>query len=388
MEVRKLYYEDCHLSRFSARVTGCDPNREGWQITLDATAFYPEGGGQPCDLGTLGDAKVLDVRERDGNIIHLCDKPLAIGTSVTGCIDWERRFDFMQQHTGEHIVSGLIFAAYGFHNVGFHIGADTVTIDFDGILPPDALAEIEAKANRIVWENRALRCWVPEPEALASLSYRSKRALLWPVRIVEVPDCDRCACCGVHTAATGEVGLVKLLSCIRFRQGVRIEMVCGGRALELLSGVFEQNRQVSQAFSAKLLETGAAARRMNEQLAAEKYRASRLEKRVFDGIAAGYVSCGSTVHFEPDLTSAALRELADRIASRCDGAAAVFSGQDGSYSLCLVSKAGDVASMGQAAAKALNGRGGGKAGFFQGTVRGSRQEIEAYFRRMDWVVDK
>ena len=385
MEVEKLYYEDCHIVGFLAMVTGCAESKGGWQVTLDSTAFYPEGGGQPCDLGTLGDAKVLDVREREGQILHLCDKPLAVGQKVKGRIDWERRFDFMQQHTGEHIVSGLIFSAYGFRNVGFHMGADTVTIDFDGVIPAEALAEIEAQANRVVWENWEIECWYPKPEALEELPHRSKKALQWPVRIVEIPDVDRCACCGVHVAATGEVGLIKLLSCVRFRQGVRIEMVCGGRALKLLSQVYEQNRQVSQAFSAKMLETGAAARRMNEQLAAEKYRCAGLEKQIFNAIAAGYAGKGNVVHFEQGLTGTALRELADRIAQRCDGVAAALSGEDGTgYNLCLVSKCGDVSQTGQQIFKALDGRGGGKAGFFQGTVRATREQIQTYFRESGW----
>lgn len=388
MELRKLFYEDCHTVNFTAAVTGCIEGKGGWLVTLDATAFYPEGGGQPCDLGTLGDAKVLDVREREGQIVHLCDRPLSAGQTVEGRIDWERRFDFMQQHTGEHIISGLIFAAWGFHNVGFHIGADAVTIDFDGVISPDALAEIENQANRIVWENRPLRCWYPEPEVLAALNYRSKKTLPWPVRIVQVPECDRCACCGVHVAATGEVGLIKLLSCVRFRQGVRIEMVCGGRALNLLSQVFEQNRQVSQAFSTKILETGAAAKRMNEQLTAEKYRAAGLEKRIFDGIAQGFTGQGNVVHFAPGLSPGAVRELADRIAARCGGTAAVISGEDGAgYSICFISKTENVTPTGQAAAKALDGRGGGKAGSFQGTLRACQKDIEAYFRQGGWMLN-
>lgn len=388
MEVRKLYYEDCHTVSFTAAVISCTEVKGGWEIALEATAFYPEGGGQPCDLGTLENARVLDVREREGRIVHLCDSALPVGQRVTGRIDWERRFDFMQQHTGEHIVSGLIFAAFGFHNVGFHIGADAVTIDFDGVISPDALAEIENQANRIVWENRPLRCWYPEPEVLAALNYRSKKTLPWPVRIVQVPECDRCACCGVHVAATGEVGLIKLLSCVRFRQGVRIEMVCGGRALTLLSRVYEQNRQVSQAFSAKLLETGAAAKRMNEQLAAEKFRAAGLEMRIFDSIAAAYAGQGSVAHFEPGLTPGAVRELADRIAARCSGTAAVISGEDvAGYSICFISKTENVTPTGQAAAKALKGRGGGKAGSFQGTLRTCQKDIEAYFRQGGWMLN-
>ena len=381
METRKLYYEDCMRKTFTAVVTGCSQTEKGWLVTLDATAFYPEGGGQACDLGKLDDAAVLDVREKDGDVVHLCDRPLEVGKTVTGNIDWERRFDLMQQHTGEHILSGLIHAKYGYHNVGFHMGKETVEVDFDGPIPADELALLEQQANRAVWENHPVRCWYPSQEELPTVGYRSKRELPWPVRIVDVPGYDKCACCGVHVAYTGQVGIIKILSCVKFHQGIRLEMVCGKRALDYLSRVYEQNRQVSQAFSAKILETGDAARRVNEQLAAEKFRAAGLEKQVFRSIAAGYVGKGDVVHFEDNLSSASLRELADAIADTCGGMAAVFTPQDDTrYSMCLICKNGDTKELGTALSKALNGRGGGKPGSFQGSVNATRQQIEAFFQ--------
>ena len=381
MATRKLYYEDCMIREFTATVTGCEETDKGYLITLDATAFYPEGGGQACDLGTLGDANVLDVQEKGEEVVHLCDKPLAVGSSVTGKLDWERRFDLMQQHAGEHILSGLIHARFGYHNSGFHVGKEVMEVDFDGPISADALAELERDANRAVWEDIAVRCWTPSPEELSQVIYRTKRALPWPVRIVEFPGYDSCACCGIHVARTGQIGLIKILSCTKFHQGVRLEMVCGQRAYAYLCKVYEQNRQVSQAFSARILETGAAAKRMNDQLAAEKYRAAGLEKQVFSAIAAGYAGKGDVVHFAEGLTSSSLRELADAIANVCGGIAAVFSGSDESgYSLCLVCKAGDVRSLGSGLVSSLNGRGGGKPGSFQGSVPGTRAQIEDYFR--------
>ncbi len=379
METKKLYYEDSLCREFTATVTGCREAKGGWAVTLDATAFYPEGGGQPCDLGTLADVKVLDVREDGETILHLCDGPLVPGATVAGCIDWDRRFDLMQQHTGEHMVSGIIHSRFGLHNVGFHMGADVVTIDFDGPIPPEALAEVEAEVNRRIWEDSPLRCWYPEPQELPSVKYRTKKQLPWPVRIVKIPGTDSCACCGVHVPYTGQVGLVKLFSCVKFHQGVRIEMACGRRALDILSHAYEQNRQVSQAFSAKLTQTGDAARKMNEALAQEKYRASQLQKKLLLGIAAGYSGQGNVVHFEPELPPADLRELAQAIAAESGGTAAVFSGEDGSWNVCLAHPGGDVKELGGRMAKALNGRGGGKPGFFQGSLRATRQEILGFF---------
>ena len=376
----KLYYRDCHLAQFRASVTGCTPTEKGYLVTLDATAFYPEGGGQACDLGTLGGVRVMGVQERDGEILHLCDGALQVGDQVDGAIDDARRFDLMQQHTGEHIVSGIIHRRFGYHNTGFHMGADVTTIDFDGIIPVEALAEIEAEANGALWKDLPVRCWYPSPEELPTVSYRTKRALPWPVRIVEIPGYDCCACCGVHTAATGEVGLIKLFSAVGFRGGTRMELACGRRALDMLNLAFGQNTQVSQAFSAKWTETGAAAAKMNEALAAEKYRAIGLQRRLIAGIAQRYDNCGNVVHFEPGLDAGLLRELADAIAQRCGGIAAVFSGDDRTgYGFCILARTGDLRPLGKAMTQSLSGRGGGRADAQQGRVNASRTQIETFF---------
>ena len=376
----KLYYRDCHLAQFRASVTGCTPTEKGYLVTLDATAFYPEGGGQACDLGTLGGVRVLDVQERDGEILHLCDGALQVGDQVDGAIDDARRFDLMQQHTGEHIVSGIIHRRFGYHNTGFHMGADVTTIDFDGIIPVEALAEIEAEANGALWKDLPVRCWYPSPEELPTVSYRTKRALPWPVRIVEIPGYDCCACCGVHTAATGEVGLIKLFSAVGFRGGTRMELACGRRALDMLNLAFGQNTQVSQAFSAKWTETGTAAAKMNEALAAEKYRAIGLQRRLIAGIAQRYDNCGNVVHFEPGLDAGLLRELADAIAQRCRGIAAVFSGDDRTgYGFCILARTGDLRPLGKAMTQSLSGRGGGRADAQQGRVNASRAQIATFF---------
>ena len=381
METRKLYYEDCHLAAFSARVVSCEQSEKGWQVVLDATAFYPEGGGQACDLGLLAGVRVLDVREKGETVVHLCDGPLPVGETVEGAIDYERRFDLMQQHSGEHIVSGIVHEWFGYHNVGFHMGADLVTIDFDGPIPAADLARIELEANRAVWANRALHIWYPSEEELPTVGYRSKRALPWPVRVVEVPGYDKCACCGTHVAMTGEIGIIKLFSCVKFHEGVRIEMACGGRALRYLTAAYEQNRQVSQAFSAKILETGEAARRMNEQLAAEKFRAAGLQKQVFTSVAEGCRDAGNILRFENDLAPAQVRELCDAIGQVCGGMAAVFSGRDeAGYSYCLMERGGDLRSFNKAMTAALNGRGGGKPEYQQGSVKADRTVIEAFFR--------
>ena len=382
LETRKLFYEDCHRKEFVARVTSCRETEKGYLVTLDATAFYPEGGGQASDTGMLGNARVIHVQEQGEEILHLCDRALVVGEPVQGVIDYDRRFDLMQQHTGEHILSGIIHRRFGYHNVGFHMGKEFIEIDFDGPITQDEIAQIEAEANAVIWQNFPIKCWYPSEEELPSVSYRSKRALPWPVRIVEVPGIDSCACCGVHVESTGEVGVIKIVSCVKFHEGVRLEILCGGRAYRYVSAVWEQNRQVSQSFSAKMLETAEAARKMNELLAAEKLRAGSMMKKWFGAIAESYVNCGDVLYFAQELKSGEVRELADLIAETCGGRAAVFSGTDGEgYSFCMVSRKEDLRSLGKELTAALNGRGGGKPECQQGTVSTSRAEIEAFFNK-------
>ncbi len=381
MCTRKLYYEDCHLDRFTARVTGCEKAEQGFWITLDSTAFYPEGGGQAGDTGTLDTVRVLDTQPRQGSIVHLCDDALTPGSQVTGIIDLSRRFDLMQQHTGEHILSGVLFKRYGCHNVGFHMGREFVEVDFDKPIPQEDLESIEWEVNQALWQDLPVECWYPEPEELGTLSYRSKRELSWPVRIVRIPGFDSCACCGVHVARTGEVGLMKIVSCVKFHQGVRMEILCGSRAFRYLQAVWEQNRQVSQAFSAKTLETGAAAVKMNETLAAEKYRASGLQMQVTEVIARSYVNQEDVLYLsDTAMEPENIRALADQISQVCHGFAAVFAPrEDGSYSYSLASRDTDLTELGTRLNASLNGRGGGKPRFRQGSVRADRQRIEAFF---------
>ena len=379
MEVKKLYYADSHLKDFSAVVTGCEEVKGGWAVTLDATAFYPTGGGQECDLGILGGARVLDVKEQGENILHLCDTPLEVGAEVTGTIDWERRFDHMQQHSGEHLVMGQIYQKFGYHNVGFHMGGHLVTIDLDGPVTWEDLMEIERRTNQIICRNIPVKTWYPSPEELPNVKYRTKKQLPWPVRIVEFGGEDVCACCGTHVKSTGEIGLVKFVSCVKFKEGVRIEMASGRRATELYQQIFEQNRQVSQTFSAKILETGAAARKFNDMLTQEKYRAIGLQRKIFGAIAQSYAGKERAVHFETDLQPGQVRELADAIAEKTD-TAVVYSGCDATgYSICILSKTQDTRALGKAVNAALNGRGGGKPGAFQGSLKATKEQIEAFF---------
>ena len=382
METEKLYYANPFLTEFTAVIQSCEAGKNGFLVTLDRTAFYPEGGGQPADHGTLGDARVLDVHEKQGVVFHTLDKKVEIGETVTGRIDWARRFDHMQQHSGEHIISGILCADYHCDNVGFHMGADTVTIDYNTDISWEQAMDAERKANEIIWADRPVEIAYPSREELKSIDYRSKKELTGQVRIVTFPGADCCACCGTHVLRAGQVGLVKVLSVQKFREGVRMEILCGQRALRFLSTVYDQNRTVAQALSVKPDQTAGAVERTLSELHGVKLRMAELEEAANLAAAKEYAGQGDVLLFRSPMSSDAVRRLADAVAKECGGLAAVFAGEDGGkYSYALVrSDGGDIAPLVKSLNAALHGRGGGRNGFAQGSVEAARQEIEAFWK--------
>ena len=378
--MEKLFEANPYLTQFSATVESCVQSKKGWDVILDQTAFYPEGGGQPYDTGVLGGVKVLEVHEREGRVVHTCDAPLEVGAQVEGRIDWDRRFDLMQQHSGEHIVSGIAHNKWGCENVGFHMGGDVITIDLNVLLDEAQLQELEDAANRFIWEDHPISITFPSPEELSALEYRSKKELSGRVRIVSFPGADTCACCGTHVSSSGQVGFVKLLSVQKFREGVRIELVCGGRALRYVSRIMEQNHQVSNLLSAKIFKTAGAVARLAEENAALKSRVITMEDRHFAALAQQYVDAGDVLLFEEGLSPDGLRRLCDQVLQVCGGRCACFSGQDGQgYKYAVGHKGGDLRAYTKEMNQALSGRGGGKPEFVQGSVQADRQAIEAFF---------
>lgn len=376
----QLYYEDAHQRAFTARVASCAPGKHGFDVVLDRTCFYPEGGGQAGDTGLLGGVRVTDTHERDGEVVHYCESPLEIGAEVAGEIDWDARFERMQLHSGEHILSGLAHKHFGYENVGFHMGADFVTIDFNGMLDEAQLAMLEREANEAVWQDLPVEVTYPSPEELKTIPYRSKKELTGQVRIVTIPGADICACCGTHVSSTGEIGLIKIFSCVKFHDGVRLEILCGRRALAYLSEIAEQNRRVSGLLSAKPLETAAAVRRLLDAEAAQKQRAAGLEEAVFAQKAQALAGAGNVLLFEPAMNPDSLRRLTDLVMSACGGRAAVFAGSDADgYKYAVGEQDGDLRQLVKELNAQLHGRGGGKPFFAQGSVQAGRAEIEVFF---------
>ena len=325
---------------------------------------------------------MLDVHEKQGVVFHTLDKKVEIGETVTGRIDWARRFDHMQQHSGERIISGILCADYHCDNGGFHMGADTVTIDYNTDISWEQAMDAERKANEIIWADRPVEIAYPSREELKSIDYRSKKELTGQVRIVTFPGADCCACCGTHVLRAGQVGLVKVLSVQKFREGVRMEILCGQRALRFLSTVYDQNRTVAQALSVKPDQTAAAVERTLSELHVVKLRMAELEEAANLAAAKEYAGQGDVLLFRSPMSSDAVRRLADAVAKECGGLAAVFAGEDGGkYSYALVrSDGGDIAPLVKSLNAALHGRGGGRNGFAQGSVEAARQEIEAFWK--------
>lgn len=380
MDTVKLYYENAYTQDFTAVVQSCEAVKNGFAVTLDRTAFYPEGGGQPADHGTLGEARVLDVHEKDGVVTHLCDRALSVGAEVGGRIDWARRFDHMQQHSGEHIISGLLCSTFHCDNVGFHMGADAVTIDYNAPITWEQALEVERRANAYIWADHPIRIWYPSAEELATLPYRSKKELTGAVRITEFPGADRCACCGTHVSSSGQVGLLKLLSCQKFRDGVRLELLCGQRALDCLAAGWEQARQIGQALSVKPQSAFAAVSRLQEELLSLKEKAARLEEADFAHVAAQYRGAGSVLHIAEPLDGDGARRLCDAIAKAAGGRCAVFAGQDGDYRYAVIESGGDLRQFIKDMNTALHGRGGGRDGFAQGSAACTAEEVRTFFQ--------
>ena len=383
MSTEKLYYLDSHMREFTATVLSCLPGKHGFDVVLDRTAFYPEGGGQPGDRGVLGGVTVTDTHEKGGEVVHYCEGPLEIGSVVAGRLDWAWRFDQMQHHSGEHILSGLICAAYGYDNVGFHMGRDAVTIDFSGMIPEADLAELERKTNEVIWRNDEVRILWPDADELAQLPYRSKKALSGEVRIVEFPGADLCACCGTHVKRTGEIGMVKILSCVKFHDGVRMEILAGRRALEYLTKTYEQNKQISGLLSAKPMETAAATAKTLQDLNDAKYQLGQLEDKLFRQQAAQYENAGDVLLLEEGLKPDSLRRLTDAILKVCGGRAAVFSKTADGFQYAMGTETGDLRAFTKDMNAKLNGRGGGKPGFVQGSVKATLKEIKDFFQNAE-----
>ena len=377
---------DSHLSRFEAQVVSCERTESGYAVVLDRTAFFPLGGGQQPDTGTLAYAHVYDVRESNRVITHYIDKPLYPGAHVRGEIDWPQRFRRMQNHSGEHIVSGLVHAKYGYDNVGFHMGSEDVTIDFSGELTREQLDGIETLANEVVWRNVPVTARYPSPDELAQMEYRAKLELTENVRIVTIEGVDACACCAPHVSLTGEIGAIRLLDFIRYKGGVRVHMLCGADAMEEDRRKAAAVRHISNLLSVKQADTAKAVDSLASQLEETRRSFSTLEKQTAHLLAdAAVPENGVIALFTDSLSLDALREFANRAAPRCTLAAGFYGSDAGGWNYVLESETLDLKALGPQINAGLSGRGGGSARMIQGRASNSQEKIRAFLENADFL---
>ena len=378
MTTVKLYDGDSHLSEFTATVISCEKCGGGFSVVLDRTAFFPEGGGQYGDRGRLNGAAVLDTQLSDGTVRHITDRPFDVGDTVSGSHDFKRRFAFMQNHSGEHIVSGIIHSLYGLDNVGFHLAEDFVTLDFNGILDREQLDRVENLANEKVWQNLGVRAYYPSADELRNLEYRSKKALSGDVRIVEIDDTDICACCAPHVSKTGEIGIIKLLDTEKMRGGTRILMKCGAFALADYRDKYLNIHSISARLSAKQENAAMAVEQLEEKLSAAKAETAVLKRRMsaqiinsFDGDRIFLIADG--------LERDELRIVADGLYRTYGGVRAVFSPAQNGFAFAICGEEEKLSVLFSTFKNKLSVRGGGRGGIVQGSVSAGREEISNFF---------
>lgn len=378
------YYHHPDERSFDATVTGCRDYKDGlFAVTLSDTLFYPEGGGQPGDTGTLSGVRVTDTRLSGDEIIHVCAAELPVGQTVHGELDWERRFRHMQCHTGEHIFSGIAHELYGCNNVGFHLSRDCVTIDFDRVLTAEQLEEVERQTNEAVFADVPTVISYPDADTLRTLNYRSKKELTGTVRIVEAGGRDVCACCGLHVARSGMVGCVKVGTQTPHRGGIRLTLLIGWDAVRDYDQKQKSVTEISHILSAKPHEVAQAVELMASRNDRYKAAVIALHEQIFRLKAALLPSDQDRLwSFAENLSPVQIRQFADILAEQTGWAAVFSEAPNGGYQYAICGHNVDVRPICKELNQALNGHGGGKPAVVQGAVQASQSEIETFFRNL------
>ena len=387
----KYFEQDAFRTQCESIILAAEPDEKtgGGRIALDGTVFYPEGGGQPADRGTLTlpdgtTLNVTDVHEHDGILWHSVDalpESAVPGTAVSGCIDWEWRFDKMQQHTGEHILSGILHQMFGAENVGFHIGSEAVRMDTSVPISAEGLQAAELAANRIVWQDVPVLVSYPTREELAALVYRSKKEIEGQVRIVTIPGADVCACCGTHTRTTGQVGQIKILASENYKGGVRLSVVCGQRALLAAQAMRQRQAEIGALLSAKADQTAVAVHRVYDEYTALKFTHFGVCSQLFDALAQLANPGEDAIRTVPGLDPDGLHRLAVRLTEATTGLCAALTPTEKGTGYCIAQADGDVRALTKALNAALNGRGGGKPGICQGSWAAAPEQVEEFLRK-------
>ena len=381
-----LYDSQPYEVAFEATVLSCESlQREQemvYEVVLDRTMFFPEQGGQTPDKGTLGGAKILDVQIRDGVVTHTVDASLAVGKRVQGMVDWDYRFSNMQQHTGEHIFSGIVYETYGFHNVGFHLSDSVVTMDYDGVIPPEEISDIEMRANQVIADNLPVEVEFPTPEALKQLEYRSKKELEGPVRIVTVPGVDVCACCAPHVRRTGEIGLIKVMDAQHYKGGVRISILCGFRALEAFRQQERILAELTGLLSANPQQLPERVRQLKQTSHEQAYRLLQLqEPQLMERVKTADANMGHVFVFSDPVDANVMRRVVNELTVQHNGFCGVFAGNDADgYQFVIGSRKEDCQGMATLLRETCTAKCGGSTKMIQGTLPTTKECIKSTFK--------
>lgn len=371
----KLYENNSYIKNFDAVVLSCEEKDGAYFIVLDRTAFFPEGGGQYADKGKIADANILDVQIKDETITHKTDKPLKTGETVTCEIDWDTRFSRMQNHTGEHIVSGVIHNLYGYNNVGFHLSDNVVTLDTDGPLNEQDIAKIELEVNKVIYANKKINVIYPTADELSNYDYRSKLDITENVRLVKIEDTDLCACCAPHVANTGEVGIIKIISFIPYKKGTRIEMVAGLLALQDYSMLHNQNKKSMNLLCSKREETFSMTQKIHKDLgdikAENKKMSSELALLKMEKTSIGNGVCV----FVENATYDELRFCSNSLIKENEYCCVFSKIENAGFIYVVASENKNIKDMVLFLNSTFNGRGGGKDFYAQGTINATKEEI-------------
>ncbi len=380
METIKLYDVDAYAVGFEATVISSEPTKRNgtdcWAVVLDRTLFFPEEGGQTPDKGEINGRAVLDVQIKDNIITHYCLEPVKPGDDVHGLIDFKHRFSNMQQHSGEHIFSGLVHSIYGFNNVGFHLSDNSVTMDYDGVLTPEDIVLLEKKANEAIFNNIKIIKEYPSPEKLAEMDYRCKKELTGAVRIVTIPDYDCCACCAPHVGRTGEIGILKVIRLQNYKGGVRLHILCGERAMDyfresllLIDSLTEVMTTGSENLKDNILAMKNEIQSLNTKLANAK------QELLLNELSTIPETQRDVTVFKEKTDSFIMRTVLNRLMEKHEGICSFFSGSDEEgWTYFIGSKTADCREV-QKKLAAINARGGGKPEMVSGSIKASGEAI-------------
>lgn len=378
MKTIKLYDSDAYIKEFRANVLSCEKFKSGYRTVLDKTAFFPESGGQYGDRGFIDDIKITDTQTENGIIYHYSGEPVEIKTDITARIDFDRRFSFMQNHSGEHIVSGLFQSEFGYENIGFHLSEDYVTIDINFSLNYEKIKYIETLANNAVYKNLNVKVFFPTKDEAEHINYRSKKDITSDLRLVEIQGIDICACCAPHIKKTGEIGIIKLLDFEKIKGGTRIYMKCGNFALEDYRKKYFEIKNISDLLSAKSDSADKAVLQFVKKTNELQAEYKELKKKY---ILLKTDQTAERCCFLEDFDMTDLQIAADSAYKKTGNGVWFFSGKDNSFSFSVCENEDKLNRDFKAFSEHLNVKGGGRNGIRQGTVKESKEKIKNYIGR-------